>query len=163
MKNTLFLLLFTVVAATLFAQKPLPSAQVKTMDGQNFNVQEIVKSGKVTVISFWATWCSPCKKELDAIKDYYPDWQKQYDVSLIAVSVDDARTAAKIPAMVSEKGWEYKILHDYNKEFQQKANITSVPHTLLIDAKGQIIWEHVGYAPGDELELEERIKEASGR
>ncbi len=160
MKKTLLVLLVGCFAVSAFAQnKTLPSANVKTLEGQSFNVQELGKTGKITVISFWATWCSPCKKELDAIKDYYPDWKKDYDMELVAVSVDDTRTAAKIPAMVKEKGWEYRILHDSNKEFQQTANVASVPHTLLLDASGNIVYEHVGYAPGDELELEEKIKE----
>ncbi|MDX2134247.1 MAG: TlpA disulfide reductase family protein [Saprospiraceae bacterium] len=163
MKHTLLFGAFFLGALSLFAQKPLPSAQVKSLDGKTLNVQSLGTAQKVTVVSFWATWCSPCKKELDAIMDYYADWQKQYNVELIAVSVDDTRTAAKIPAMVAEKGWKYTILHDYNKEFQQKANVTSVPHTLLVNEAGQIVWEHVGYAPGDELELEERIKEATGK
>jgi thiol-disulfide isomerase/thioredoxin len=159
MKKTLLVLAACLVTASGFAQmKSLPSATVKTLQGQTLNVQELGKSGKITVISFWATWCSPCKKELDAIKDYYEDWQNDYGVELVAISVDDARTAAKIPAMIEEKGWAYRVLHDYNKEFQQSANVTSVPHTILLDATGNVVFEHVGYNPGDELELEEQIK-----
>lgn len=159
MKKTLLTLAACCFVLVAFAQnKTLPSANVKTLEGQSINVQELGKTGKITVISFWATWCSPCKKELDAIKDYYADWKKNYDMELVAVSVDDTRTAAKIPAMVKEKGWEYRILHDNNKEFQQTANVASVPHTLLLDASGNIVYEHVGYTPGDELELEEKIK-----
>lgn len=161
MKKTLFALaagLLLVVAAASAQTKTLPSVNVKTLQGQSLNVQELGKSGKITVISFWATWCSPCKKELDAIKDYYEDWQKDYGVELVAVSVDDARTAAKIPAMVEEKGWHYRVLLDSNKEFQTAANIASVPHTFLLNKSGQIVFEHTGYAPGDELELEEKIK-----
>ncbi|MCC7507676.1 MAG: TlpA family protein disulfide reductase [Saprospiraceae bacterium] len=159
MKKTLLALVVCFVALGAFAQnKTLPSVNVKTLEGQSLNVQELGKSGKITIISFWATWCSPCKKELDAIKDYYEDWQKDYDVVLVAVSVDDARTAAKIPAMVEEKGWEYRVLIDSNKEFQQAANVASVPYTILLDQSGNIVFEHTGYAPGDELELEEKIK-----
>lgn len=159
MKKTFLFLASCFIAASGFAQtKSLSSATVKTLQGQSLNVTELGKSGKITVISFWATWCSPCKKELDAIKDYYADWQKDYDMELVAVSVDDARTAAKIPAMIEEKGWEYRILHDANREFQQTANVTSVPHTILLDQNGHIVFEHVGYNPGDELELEEQIK-----
>ncbi len=159
MKKTLLLLAACFVALAAFAQtKTLPSVNVKTLEGQTLNVQDLGKSGKITIISFWATWCSPCKKELDAIKDYYEDWQKEYDVQLIAISVDDARTAAKIPAMVAEKGWAYRILLDANKEFQQAANVSSVPYMLLLDKSGNIVFEHTGYAPGDELELEEKIK-----
>ncbi|MCB0542965.1 MAG: TlpA family protein disulfide reductase [Saprospiraceae bacterium] len=160
MKKTLLVLAACSIALATNAQnKTLPSANVKTLEGQSMNVQSIAESGKITVISFWATWCSPCKKELDAIKDYYEEWQENYDMELVAVSVDDTRTAAKIPAMVKEKGWEYRVLIDSNKEFQQTANVSSVPHTLLLDQNGNIVFEHVGYAPGDELELEEKIKE----
>lgn len=160
MKKTLLVLTVCFCAVGLFAQnKSLPSATVKTLEGQTLNVQELGKTGKITVISFWATWCSPCKKELDAIKDYYEEWKTTYNMELVAVSVDDPRTAAKIPAMVAQKGWDYRVLVDYNKEFQQAANVASVPYTLLLDAAGNIVFEHTGYAPGDELELEERIKE----
>jgi thiol-disulfide isomerase/thioredoxin len=159
MKKILLTLLTAFTANLLLAQtKTLPAANVKTLEGQVFNIQDLAKSGKITVISFWATWCSPCKKELDAIMDYYEEWQEKYDMQLVAVSVDDPRTAAKIPAMVAEKGWEYKILVDSGKEFQLAANVASVPHTLLLDQQGNVVYEHTGYAPGDELELEERFK-----
>jgi len=159
MKKTLLLMAAIFAATTLFAQKTLPSANIKTLQGQSLNVQELGKTGKITVISFWATWCSPCKKELDAIMDYYEDWQKDYDMELVAISVDDARSAAKIPAMVDEKGWKYRILLDPSKELQTVANIQSVPYTFVLDQKGNIVFEHTGYTPGDELELEELFKE----
>lgn len=159
MKKTLLVFAGCLLALASFAQqKNLPSATVKTLEGQSLNVQELGKSGKITIISFWATWCSPCKKELDAIADYYEEWQKEYGVELVAVSVDDARTAAKIPAMVEEKGWLYRILVDTNREFQQAANVASVPYTILLDQSGNVVFEHTGYAPGDELELGEKIK-----
>ena len=159
MKKTFLLLVFTGLTAIAFAQnKTLPAVNVKTLEGQTINVQDLGKTGHITIISFWATWCSPCKKELDAVKDYYSEWQEKYGVELIAVSVDDARTAAKIPAMIQEKGWEYRILVDSNKNFQTAANIVSVPYTILLDEKGNVVFEHSGYTPGDELELEEQIK-----
>lgn len=159
MKKTFLLLALTGLTAVAFAQnKTLPAVSVKTLEGQTINVQDLGKTGHITIISFWATWCSPCKKELDAVKDYYSEWQEKYGVELIAVSVDDARTAAKIPAMIQEKGWEYRILVDSNKNFQTAANIVSVPYTFLLDEKGNIVFEHSGYTPGDELELEEQIK-----
>ena len=159
MKKTFLLLALTGLTAVAFAQnKTLPAVSVKTLEGQTINVQDLGKTGHITIISFWATWCSPCKKELDAVKDYYSEWQEKYGVELIAVSVDDARTAAKIPAMIQEKGWEYRILVDSNKNFQTAANIVSVPYTILLDEKGNVVFEHSGYTPGDELELEEQIK-----
>jgi cytochrome c biogenesis protein CcmG, thiol:disulfide interchange protein DsbE len=159
MKKTLLALCALLFATALFSQKTLPSANIKTLQGQTINVQELGKTGKITVISFWATWCSPCKKELDAISEYYEDWQKKYDMELVAISVDDARSAAKVPGMVKEKGWEYRILLDPSKELQTAVNVQSVPYTFLLDQQGNIVFEHIGYTPGDELELEEKIKE----
>lgn len=161
MKKMLLALVACLATFSAFAQKTLPSANLKTLEGQTINVQELTKSGKITVISFWATWCSPCKKELDAISDYYEEWQKKYGVELVAVSVDDARSAAKVPAMVKEKGWTYRVLLDPSKEFQTAANIQAVPHTFVLDKTGNVVFEHNGYTPGDELELEELFKELS--
>ena len=159
MKKTFLLLAALFLTVGAFAQKTLPSANVKTLEGQSYNIQELGKSGKITVISFWATWCSPCKKELDAIADYYEEWQEKYDIELVALSIDDARSAAKVPAMVKEKGWKYRVLLDPAKELQTAANIQTVPYTLVLDQKGNIVFEHNGYTPGDELELEDLFKE----
>lgn len=159
MKKTLLVLVAVFFTVAAYAQKTLPSANVKTLEGQTINVQELGKTGKITVISFWATWCSPCKKELDAIMDYYDEWQEKYGVELVAISVDDARSAAKVPGMVKEKGWKYRILLDPAKELQTAANIQAVPHTYVLDQNGVIIFEHNGYTPGDELELEDLFKE----
>lgn len=161
MKKTWLALLACIIATGLLAQdnKTLAPAKIKTLEGQTLDVQDLGKSGKITVISFWATWCSPCKKELDAIVDYYEEWQQKYDMELVAVSVDDPRTIAKVKAMAAQKKWPYRILHDFNKEFQISANVGSVPYTILLDDKGNIVYEHTGYNPGDELELEELMKE----
>jgi cytochrome c biogenesis protein CcmG, thiol:disulfide interchange protein DsbE len=164
MKKALVLFVGILFATASFAQsKTLPSVNVKTLEGQSLNVQTLAQTGKITVISFWATWCSPCKKELDAISEYYEEWQKKYNMELVAISTDDARSAAKVPGVVQTKGWKYRILLDSNKELSIAANIQSVPYTLLLDQKGNIVYEHIGYAPGDEEELEERIAALAGK
>lgn len=141
----------------------LPSVDIKTLDGKTVNIKDYVGKGKVTVISFWATWCSPCKRELDAIADIYPDWQEDYDVELLAVTIDDARGVAKVPAMVAAKGWDYTVLSDSKQELQRALNFQTVPQTFLLNAEGEIIYSHSGYSPGDEFELEEEIKKATGK
>lgn len=164
MKRTLLMFagLFLVVAG--FSQsKTLPSANIKTLEGQTVNAQTLGTSGKITVVSFWATWCSPCKKELDAISEIYADWQKKYGVELVAIATDDARSVAKVPGVVESKGWKYKIMLDTNKELSIAGNIQSVPYTWLLDKDGNIVFEHIGYAPGDEDELEEQIAKLAGK
>ena len=150
--------LFVSLSLSLFAQKQLPSVDVKTLDGQTVNIQEYAKNGKITVLSFWATWCSPCKKELDAIADIYPDWQEEYDMELVAVTIDTRRNLAKVSPMVETKGWEYVVLSDVNQDLKNALNFQTVPQTYLLDQKGNIIYTHSGYVPGDEYELEDKIK-----
>jgi len=159
----LFSLLASVLGVFLItlqvnAQTKLPSVNVKTLEGKTVNIEEYGKKGKVTVISFWATWCSPCKKELDAIADVYDDWKKKYNIDFIAITIDDARGLAKVKPMVKEKGWEYTILSDANKDLQNAMNFQTVPQTFLLDKKGNIVYTHSGYVAGDEFELEKKIK-----
>ncbi|MCB0525339.1 MAG: TlpA family protein disulfide reductase [Lewinellaceae bacterium] len=158
MKKILTIFAAVLLTSTAFSQtKKIPSAVLKTLEGQSVDAATLGGDGKIRVVSFWATWCSPCKKELDAISEIYEDWQHDYDVELVAISTDDARSAAKVPGVVNAKGWPYRILLDSNKELSRAANIQSVPYTFLLDKEGNIVFEHIGYAPGDEEELEEQI------
>ena len=164
MLKLLFLLSFSLLlTTTAFAQKTLPDVQAKTLDGQTVNLQDFGKNGKITVISFWATWCAPCKKELDAISEVYADWQKDYDMELVAISIDTRRAAATVPGLVAAKGWEYTVLTGKPTELQNAFNFQTIPQTFLVDQNGNIVYHHNGYVPGDEYELEDKIKALSSK
>jgi cytochrome c biogenesis protein CcmG, thiol:disulfide interchange protein DsbE len=159
MRKILLFFIALFMAQTTFAQsKVLPSSNVKNMEGQSLNVQELAKSGKITVVSFWAIWCSPCRKELDAINDYYEEWQEKYGLEVVAVSIDDARTVANVKGVVEKHGWPFRIILDTQREFMQAMSVNNPPYTMLLDQEGNIVYEHLGYTPGDELELEKKIK-----
>jgi thiol-disulfide isomerase/thioredoxin len=66
------------------------------MTGESFNTLDIDNDGDPIIISFWALWCHPCIKELTTIADVYEDWQDETGVKLYAVSIDDARSTAKV-------------------------------------------------------------------
>ena len=163
--NLLLVLLAFCISTAVYGQeekqKTLPSVEVKTLDGKTIDIQDFANNEKITVLSFWATWCSPCKKELDAIADVYPDWQEEYDAELVAITIDTQRALAKVKPMVESKGWEYTILSDANQKLQQALNFQTIPQTFLLDKDGNIIYSHSGYVPGDEYELEDKIKAAS--
>jgi len=160
MKNLLGLIvtLLVLISAThLSAQSPFPQADVKTLDGETVNTGDYFGEGKITVISFWATWCSPCKRELDAIGEYYEEWQEDYDVQLLAVTIDNARSLAKVPGIIETKGWEYTVLTDANQDLMRTLNFQTIPQTFLVDQEGNIVYTHNGYNSGDEFELEDEI------
>jgi len=151
-----------LIAPFLMAQdnikKTLPEVFIKNLDGEKVNIQEYAQNGKITVISFWATWCHPCKRELDAIADLYPEWQEEYDVEMVAITIDNARSMQKVKPMVETKGWEYTVLSDVNEDLKRAMNFQTVPMTFLLDQAGNIVYQHNSYTPGDEYELEDKIK-----
>lgn len=148
----------TLTAAVKSDGDKIPSATLKKLDGSKVNSSTFSNDGKPIVISFWATWCKPCKKELDAIAENYADWQKETGVKLIAISIDDARSASKVVTDVKTKGWEYEVYIDENQDFKRAMNVNNVPHTFLIDGNGKIVWSHNSYAEGDEDKLYENIQ-----
>lgn len=137
--------------------KTLPNVVLKKLTGETVNIQEYAKSGKVTVLSFWATWCSPCKRELDALTELYPEWQEKYDIEILAITIDDARALSKVRPIVEQQGWPFEILSDVNQELMEALNFQTVPQSFVINKNGEIVYEHSGYQPGDEYELEEVI------
>jgi cytochrome c biogenesis protein CcmG/thiol:disulfide interchange protein DsbE len=132
--------------------KKLPSVQLKDMDGKTVDTGKLGFQGPI-VISFWATWCAPCKKELNTIDELYEDWQSKTGVNLVAVSIDDEKTKNSVPVYVNGKGWTYLVLMDPNGDFKRAMGVNNVPHTFLIDKDGNIVYSHNNYAPGDEEKL----------
>jgi cytochrome c biogenesis protein CcmG/thiol:disulfide interchange protein DsbE len=152
-----------LAATAVFAQNDqLPKAQVFTLQGQSADIATFVKPEKITVLNFWATWCSPCKKELDNIAELYEDWQKEYNVELIACTIDDARSLTKVGPMVEAKGWTYTILSDKNEDLRRALNFQNVPYTFVIK-DNKIVYTHSGYVEGAEYELEEVLKKLAGK
>ena len=137
----------------------LPNVELKTLDGQIVNTSEIANDGKPIVISFWATWCAPCKRELNNINDVYEDWVDETGVKVIAVSIDDSRQVYKVAPYVQGQAWEFDVLLDTNGDFKRAMNVNNVPFTILLDGEGKVVYEHNNYAEGDEDELYDLILE----
>lgn len=159
MKNLFILSLSVLLLAAFTADvnKKVPSVKLTDMNGRTINTGELENEGNPIVISFWATWCSPCKRELNTIAEVYDDWIDETGVKLIAVSIDDQRTKSRVKTYVNGTGWDYDILLDPNSDFKRAMGVNNVPHTFLVDGEGNIVWQHNNYSPGDEEELYEEI------
>lgn len=156
MKKIILYFTLLVITPTL-AQKTIPNVNLTTLEGTSVALQKEIDKNKITVLSFWATWCVPCINELDTIADDYEDWQEETGVEIIAISIDDARAQKRIKPMVNGKDWPYKVLLDKNQELKRALNISVIPHIIIIK-NGQIVYRHTGYTPGSEDELYEKIK-----
>ena len=155
MKKLIFIVNFLLISTLLIGQ--LPSVNIKDMEGNSLNFSKISNNGKPMIISFWATWCKPCKAELNTIAEEYDDWVDETGVKLVAVSIDDARSSSRVEPYVNAQGWEYLVLMDPNSDLRRAMGVNNVPHTFLVNGVGKIVWDHNNYSPGDEEELYEKL------
>ena len=159
-------LLLLVFAAFLFTNatvdNDLPNITLKTMDGKAVNFQSYGKNGKIVVVSFWATWCGPCKKELVKLNKLLPEWSQKYNMQLLAVSVDDSKTAAKVKPYVAGQNWKCEVVLDQNSDLKRALGIANVPFSIIIK-DGKIVYRHEGYVDGAENEMEAKLKELTGK
>lgn len=154
----LALALLVAAAAAPAAKADLPSASLTTLDGRTVNASSLANDGKPFVVSFFATWCKPCLRELKAIAEVYPDWQEETGMKLIAVSIDDAQKAPRVKPLAVTEGWEYEVLLDTKGELQRALGIKMVPFLIIVDSKGDIIYRHQGYTDGGEEDVIEKIR-----
>ena len=135
------------------AQAALPSVELKDVNGKTVQIDQIGGKGKPVIISFFATWCKPCMRELKAIDELYADWQDEYGVEMYIVSTDQGQDSKKVKPLVDGQGWDYHVLLDPNGELKRAMNVQSIPHVFVLDGNGKTVYNHVGYADGDEMEI----------
>lgn len=156
------LILFLTLSFAFFLNNvlaQLPAVTLKTMNGTEVRTDTLSNGGKPFIIDFFATWCKPCNRELDAINEFYEEWQEETGVKIFAVSIDQAQNINKVKPLVSNHGWEYDVLLDPNSEFLRAVGGQMIPYTLVVDAKGKIVYKHSGYTDGAETELIKKVRE----
>ena len=156
------LILFLTLSFAFFLNNvlaQLPAVTLKTMNGTEVRTDTLSNGGKPFIIDFFATWCKPCNRELDAINEVYEEWQEETGVKIYAVSIDQAQNINKVKPLVSNQGWEKDVLLDPNSEFLRAVGGQMIPYTLVVDAKGKIVYKHSGYTDGAETELIKKVRE----
>ncbi|MDR1591829.1 MAG: TlpA family protein disulfide reductase [Prevotellaceae bacterium] len=157
MKKLSFFILFVAVALVSSAQ--LPSVSLKDINGKTVNTASLSNEGKPFIISFFATWCKPCQRELKAIHEVYEEWQQETGVRLIAVSIDEGQNVQKVKPLVDGFGWEYQVLLDPNGDFKRALGINMIPAVFIVDGNGNIVDKRSGYTDGSEQHLIEKVRE----
>lgn len=145
-------LLVFAAAAVCRAQDISPNMTVKDLSGNPVLMKDVLKDD-VVVVSFWATWCKPCQNELDALAEIEDSWADRLRV--VAISIDDARSVARVRSTVKAKMWPYEVYTDENSELAKSLNISSIPFVMIV-ADGKTVYSHTGYTPGSERLLVEK-------
>ena len=156
-RKFIFTVLLSAIMMGAYAQ--LPKVTLKDINGKAITTDTLSNNGKPFIIDFFATWCKPCNRELDAISEVYEDWQEETGVKIIAVSIDQAQNINKVKPLVDSHGWEYEVLLDPNSELKQALAIQNIPYVLIIDGSGNIVYRHMGYTDGAEEELINKVRE----
>ena len=145
------------IVGSAFAQ--MPKVTLKDISGKAISTDTLSNNGKPFIIDFFATWCKPCNRELDAIAEVYDEWVEETGVKIFAVSIDQAQNINKVKPLVDNHGWDYDVLLDPNSDLKRALGIQMIPYTLIVDGKGQIVYKHNGYTDGAEQELIEKVRE----
>ena len=145
------------MASTASAQ--LPKVLLKDISGRAVSTDTLSNNGKPFIIDFFATWCKPCNRELDAISEVYDEWREETGVKIFAISIDQGQNINKVKPLVDNHGWDYDVLLDPNGDLKQALGIQAIPYVLIVDGKGKIVYKHIGYTDGAEAELIEKVRE----
>ena len=159
MRKLLLAVAGLIVSVGLHAQQ-LPVTQIKDISsGRKINFNDAIEKGKVTVVSFWATWCIPCKKEIKNISAKLPAWQKEADFNYATVSVDKSEAEGLARTYAISQGWKFPYYIDANSDLMRSLNFQNVPFIMIIDKSGKIAFTHSGYEEGGEAEVFAKVKE----
>ena len=159
MKKTLLLSLLALFMMIGSAQAQMPAITLKTIDGKAVRCDTLLNNGKPFIVDFFATWCKPCNRELDAIAEVYDDWRKETGVVIYAISIDQAQNINKVKPLIDNHGWEYEVLLDPNGELARSFGVHSIPYVLVFDGEGKIADKHNGYTDGAEEQLINKVRE----
>jgi thiol-disulfide isomerase/thioredoxin len=117
----------------------VPALKFKTADGKAVAIESF--RGKPVLIDFWATWCAPCVASMPKLAEIYKEGK---DKGLVMISVDQDQEASKAVDFLAKKGYEWPNFHDGNGEIEKLMGSGGIPRTVLVDAKGQIVYDGTG-------------------
>jgi peroxiredoxin len=129
-----------------------PNFSLKTSDGKTVELKKL--QGKVVVVNFWATWCGPCKAEIPGFLDVYKQY-KAKGLEIVGISLDEPGWKVVKPFMDAYK-ITYPIVIGDGSLAQAYGGIEGIPTSFIVDKKGNIVKQHVGYL--DKASFEELIK-----
>jgi peroxiredoxin len=129
--------------------------KLESIEGKQVELSKLYGNGPI-LISFWATWCKPCLEEMTELNKIYEEL-KDRGFTLLAISTDNEKTIAKVKPFIKSRGYNFTVLLDKNSDVARKYYVQQIPHSVLLDKNGKIIYSHTGYMKGDEKIIKEKI------
>lgn len=121
-----------------------PDFNLATLDGQSVRLEDL--RGRPVVISYWATWCVPCKKELPILEQLSQEYAST-GIQIITIDAIEQDNLDNVHGLVGELGLTLPVLLDQQNQFQSSYKQLFFPTSYFIDANGVIRWIKLGDAP----------------
>ena len=152
----LFAMIFTAIYADKQRDIMLPDLSVKLLDGKQVRLSALLEEGPL-LVSFWATWCAPCKKEMIFLEEFHQKYNEN-SFRVLAISTDSPKSMSKVKSYIRAKKYTFLVGIDPNQEIAKKMNALLMPTTLILNKDRKVSWYHQGFIPGDEKEIEAQIR-----
>ena len=150
-------LLIFLLTITKYSQSQIANLEIQDTSGNFYQLPDYMNDDSKYLISFWATWNTPGRNQFDAWQDYSSNWIDNYNVKILGISIDNPNVYDNAIALWANKGWNGELLFSEADSAQIAFNFQTIPKIFLFDDSGNIVYEHSGYAPGDEIELDQFI------
>ena len=158
MKKLFAFILFLIILPLISYGQSYNDFNLPDLDGNDIKLSELLEKGPV-MISFWATWCTPCKEEMKKLSPVYEKYRDQ-GFTYLAINQDNQKSLAKVKSYITANGYEFPVVLDTDKKVFEAYNGIGIPYSLLIDKNKNIVAKHLGYVTGDEEIIEKEIKDA---
>lgn len=136
-------------AAQIAHAKGTPNLTLKDISGHSQRLSDL--RGQVVVLSFWATWCVPCREELPRLSALRAEFADR-KVHFVAVSIDDAKDRARIEPYLMRQNIHLDVWVGGSADLLGRFGLGDiVPGTLILDEQGQVITRIMGEAKNDDI------------
>jgi cytochrome c biogenesis protein CcmG/thiol:disulfide interchange protein DsbE len=121
-------------ANDLVVGKPAPPVTLTTLDGQHFSTPGL--TGKVVLVTFWATWCAPCQEELPMLSDYAREHAAQ-GLQVLSISLDTPDRLNQVKALAARFSFPVGMISDASAPGYGR--IWHLPVSFVIDRQGRLV------------------------
>ncbi|MCA9513318.1 MAG: TlpA family protein disulfide reductase [Myxococcales bacterium] len=139
------------------AEASAPPFRATDIDGKSFDLADHL--GKdVVVISFWATYCEPCKAEMPVLQRWVDSYGAR-GLSVVSVSLDTADTVSGVKPYIKKQGYTFTVVVDEDDAISQAYNPSkAAPFMLIVGRDGHVVQRVEGFRPSESDDLEKRIQ-----
>ena len=158
----LFFILVGLFSGTVASAETTPAPEFTLRDIKGKKVSLLDFKDRVVFISFWATWCAPCKSEMPHLQAFHEELEDK-GLTILSISIDNSKDASRAKAYIKENKYNFTVLLDKQTTVVSLYNPSKkVPFSVLINKEGNIVWTKTGFHAGEEVEVKNLILKELG-